>query len=249
MVSGQDQNLIFGVNPVVEKLKASSQEVLEILVSGVSDREALRSIRMEAQRLGIRIVSVDRKLLDKLAGGYRHQGVVARVKAYRYLSFDDMIERIAPLSVCERILILDGVTDPRNFGAILRTADGAGVHYVVIPKDRSVEVTPLVTKASAGATHHINVVKVANLRRAIKDLKQHGYWAAALDAQSRDTIYEKDFPARLAIVLGNEGSGVRPINLRECDFAVSIPMLGKVPSLNVSVAAAVFLYELVRQSR
>ena len=244
-----DQDLIFGVNPVVEKLRAAAQDVLEILVSDVSDRAALRSIRWEAQRLGVRIVSVDRNTLDKLAGGQRHQGVAARVKAYRYLSFDEMIERVAPPSVCERILILDGVTDPRNLGAILRAADGAGVHYVVIPRDRSAEVTPLVTKSSAGASHFVQVVKVTNLRRAIADLKKQGYWVAGLDAQSPATIYEKDFPARLAIVLGSEGSGVRPINLRECDFAVSIPMLGKVASLNVSVAAAVFLYELLRQSR
>lgn len=245
----QEQNLIFGVNPVIEKLKASFGDVLEILVSDASDREALRSIRHEAQRLGVHIVSVDRKMLDKLAAGLRHQGVVARVKAYPYLPFDDMIDRIKPQSVCERILLLDGVTDPRNFGAILRTADGAGVRYVVIPKDRSVEVTPLVTKASAGATHYVNVVKVTNLRRAISDIKQHDYWVAGLDARSRDTIYKGGLPARLAIVLGSEGTGVRPINLRECDFTLSIPMLGKVASLNVSVAAAVFLYELLRQSR
>lgn len=245
----KEQNLIFGVNPVVEKLKASSCELLEILVSAGSDREVLRSIRHEAQRLSVPIVSVDRRTLDKLSGGFRHQGVVARVKAYHYTPFDEMIERITPQSVCERILILDGITDPRNFGAILRTADGAGVRYVVIPRDRSVEVTPLVTKASAGAAHYMNVVKVTNLRRAISDIKQHGYWIAGLDAQSRDTIYEKEMPARLAIVLGSEGSGVRPINLRECDFRLSIPMRGKVASLNVSVAAAVFMYELLRQSR
>jgi 23S rRNA (guanosine2251-2'-O)-methyltransferase len=245
----QEQNLIFGVNPVAEKLKASLDDVLEILVSDTSDREVLRSICREAQRLGVRVVSVDRRMLDKLAAGHRHQGVVARVKAYRYLSFGEMADRIKPQSVCERILFLDGVTDPRNFGAILRTADGAGVRYVVIPRDRSVEVTPLVTKASAGATHHVNVVKVTNLRRAISDIKKLGYWVAGLDAQSRDTIYRGDLPARLAVVLGSEGTGVRPINLRECDFTLSIPMLGKVASLNVSVAAAVFLYELLRQSR
>ena len=245
----QDLDLIFGVNPVVEKLRVSSRDVVEILVSDPSGRTALREICREAQRLGVRIVPVDRRVLDRLSSGHRHQGIVARVSAYRYLSFDELIERVASPSVCERILILDGVTDPRTFGAILRTAEGAGVRYVVIPKDRSVEVTPLVTKASAGASHSIGVVKVTNLRRAIFDLKQRGYWVAGLNPQSRETIYDKDFPARLAIVLGSEGRGVRPINLRECDFALSIPMLGKVASLNVAVAAAVFLYELLRKSR
>jgi 23S rRNA (guanosine2251-2'-O)-methyltransferase len=245
----KNQNLVFGINPVLEKLNASSQDVLEILVSDASDRPALRSIRQEAQRLSVRLVPTDPKMLDKLVGGHRHQGVVARVEAYRYLSFEQMIERVAPPSVSERILILDGLTDPRNFGALLRTADGAGIRYVVIPKDRSAEVTPLVTKASAGATHHVNVVKVTNLRRTIADLKRQGYWVVGLDAKSRETVYDRNFPARLAIVLGSEGRGVRPINLRECDFTVSIPMLGKVASLNVSVAGAVFLYELLRQSR
>jgi 23S rRNA (guanosine2251-2'-O)-methyltransferase len=245
----KSQNLIFGVNPVLETLKASSQDVLEILVSEISDRSALRLIRQEAERLGLRLVSAGPKFLDQLVGGHRHQGVVARVKAYRYLPFKDMVGKIAAPSMSERILILDGLTDPRNFGALLRTAEAAGVRSVVIPKDRSVDVTPLVVKASAGATQHVNIAKVTNLRRAILELKEHGYWIAGLDAKSGETIYETNFPAKLAILIGSEGSGVRPINLRECDLTVSIPMLGRVSSLNVSVAAAVFLYELLRQTR
>lgn len=242
-----DSNLVFGVNPVLEILKAGAEGVIEILLSETSDRSALRLVRQEAQRLDVRLISVSPKVLDQLVAGYRHQGVVARVKVYRYFSFTDMIEKTAA-SVSERILILDGVTDPRNFGAILRTADAAGVRYLVIPKDRSADVTPVAVKASAGAAHHINIVKVTNLRRAIMDLKEHGYWIVGLDSASKETIYGRTFPARLAIVIGSEGSGVRPINLRECDLTVSIPMLGKVSSLNVSVAGAVFLYELVRQT-
>ena len=120
---------------------------------------------------------------------------------------------------------------------------------MVIPKDRSVEVTPLVIKASAGATQHVKIAKVTNLRRAILDLKEHGYWIAGLDAKSEETIYETNFPPRLAILIGSEGTGARPINRRECDLTVSIPMHGRVSSLNVSVAAAVFLYELLRRTR
>ena len=243
----RNQNLIFGINPVLEKLKAASRDIVEIFVSDVSDRSEMRLMRQEAQRLGLRLVPVGAKTLDQLAGGHRHQGVVARVEAYRYLPFPEMIERVAPPSISERILILDGLTDPRNFGALLRTADATGVRYVMIPKNRSVEVSPLVTKASAGASYHLNVVKVTNLRRAIVNLKENGYWVVGLDTKSRETVYERDFPTRLAIVIGSEGSGMRPIILRECDLLVSIPMLGKVASLNVSVAAAVFLYELVRR--
>ena len=245
----QSHQIIFGVNPVLEKLNASSEDVQEILISQHSDRSALRNITREAARLGVRLVNVDRKLLDGLVGGQRHQGVVARVEAFRYLAFAKLLERIAPAAIAERILVLDGLTDPRNFGALLRTAEAAGVRHVVIPKDRSVEVTPLVVKASAGAIHHLDISKVTNLRRAIADLKKNGYWVVGLAAGRPESIYERSYPARLVIVLGSEGTGIRPINLRECDFLVSIPMLGQVPSLNVSVAAAVFLYELFRQSR
>jgi 23S rRNA (guanosine2251-2'-O)-methyltransferase len=245
----QSHQIIFGVNPVLQKLNASSKDVQEILISQDSDRSALRNISREAARLGVRLVNVDRKLLDGLVGGQRHQGVVARIEAFRYLAFAELLERIAPPSIAERILILDGLTDPRNFGALLRTAEAAGVRHVVIPKDRSVEVTPLVVKASVGAIHHLDISKVTNLRRAIADLKKNGYWVVGLAAGSAESIYGRSYPARLVIVLGSEGTGIRPINLRECDFLVSIPMLGQVPSLNVSVAAAVFLYELFRQSR
>jgi 23S rRNA (guanosine2251-2'-O)-methyltransferase len=245
----QSHQIIFGVNPVLEKLNASSEDVQEILISQDSDRSALRNITREAARLGVRLVNVDRKLLDGLVGGQRHQGVVARVEAFCYLAFAKLLEQIAPASIAERILVLDGLTDPRNFGALLRTAEAAGVRHVVIPKDRSVEVTPLVVKASAGAIHHLDISKVTNLRRAIADLKKNGYWVVGLAAGRAESIYGRSYPARLVIVLGSEGTGIRPINLRECDFLVSIPMLGQVPSLNVSVAAAVFLYELFRQSR
>ena len=242
------QDVIFGVNPVLETLKSSSQDVLEILVSESTDRPVLNLVRQEAQRRGVRLSSVGSKLLDRLVQGQRHQGVVARVQSYRYLSLAELIETIDGSAPVERILILDGLTDPRNFGALLRTADGAGVRHIVIPKDRSVDVTAVAVKASSGAAQHVNVVKVTNLRRAILDLKEHGYWVVGLDAKSKDTIYEVNFPQRLAILLGSEGTGARPINLRECDLRVSIPMLGKVSSLNVSVAGGVFLYELLRQS-
>ena len=146
-------------------------------------------------------------------------------------------------------MILDGIVDPRNFGALLRTAEAAGVQHIVIPKDRSVEVTPLVVKASAGAAHHLSIYKVTNLRRSLQALKQAGYWTVGLAVGAKENFYDRDYPDKLAIVLGSEATGVRPINLRECDFLVSIPMFGKVASLNVGVAGAIFLFELVRQQR
>jgi 23S rRNA (guanosine2251-2'-O)-methyltransferase len=195
------------------------------------------------------LVRVHPKTLDRLVGGQRHQGAVARVQAYAYLSFTDLLKEVSLSSAASRILVLDGLTDPRNFGALIRTAEAVRVSHIIIPKDRSVGVTPVVIKASAGAVHHVKITKVTNLRRAISDLKEYGFWTVGLDGGSPETIYDKIFPERLAVVLGSEGAGVRPVNLRECDFAVSIPMLGKISSLNVAVAGAVFLYELLRQDR
>lgn len=244
-----DENIIFGINPVLEKLKASTGDILEILITENAGRAPLREISQQATRLGLALVHVHPKTLDRLVGGQRHQGVIARVGGYAYLPFDDLLKEVSTSSSAQRILVLDGLTDPRNFGALLRTAEAVRVSYVIIPKDRSVGVTPVVVKASAGAVHHVKISKVTNLRRALSEIKEYGFWTVGLDGNSTETIYDKIFPTRLAIVLGSEGAGVRPVNLRECDFAVSIPMLGKVASLNVAVAGAVFLYELLRQDR
>ena len=245
----QNENLVFGVNPVLEKIRASSADILEILISDGSDRVALRRIGQEAARLGLRVVTVQRKVLDRLVAGQRHQGVVAKVAAYGYLPFEELLQKISATTDLEWILILDGLTDPRNFGALLRSAAAVGIRYVVIPKDRSVEITPVAVKASAGAAYHVSITKVTNLRRAISQLKERDYWVVGLDSGSPASIYEKSYPPRLAIVVGSEGKGMRSLILRECDFLVSIPMLGKVESLNVGAAAAVFFYELLRQSR
>jgi 23S rRNA (guanosine2251-2'-O)-methyltransferase len=242
-------NIIFGINPVLEKLKASSADIQEIIVAETSDRERLRSIIAEARGLGLNVTYLPARELDRLSQGQRHQGVLARVKAFPYPSFDELLERIANSTEADWILVLDGIIDPRNFGALLRTAEAAGVKHVVIPKDRSAEVTPVAVKASAGAVHHLHIYKVTNLRRSIQELKRSGYWTVALDAKAHESIYDRVYPEKLAIVLGGEGKGVRPVNLRECDFYVSIPMLGEVGSLNVGVAGAVFLYELVRRRR
>jgi 23S rRNA (guanosine2251-2'-O)-methyltransferase len=244
-----DENFVYGINSVREKLRAATKDILEILIADSSDRLPLRQLREDAEKLGLRITRVPAKTLDHLVGGQRHQGVLARLQAYEYLEFAKLLEQVSGATVAYRILVLDGLTDPRNFGALLRTAEAVGVRYVVIPKDRSVDVTPVVTKASAGATHHLDISIVTNLRRALIELKEHGYWIVGLDGESEESIYDRVFPDRLVIVLGSEGKGVRPINSRECDFLVSIPMLGKIASLNVSVAGAVFLYELLRQDR
>lgn len=240
---------IFGINAIHETVIAAPKSVREIVVSEHANHGRLQALVVEARRLGLPVSFRSTRELDRLAQGQRHQGAVAIVEAYVYPAFEELLQHIADAGVTEWIVILDGIVDPRNFGALLRTADAAGVRHVVIPKDRSVEVTPLVVKASAGAARHLNIYKVTNLRRALQELKQAGYWTVGLAVGAKECLYDRVYPERLAIVLGSEASGVRPINLRECDFLVSIPMLGKVASLNVGVAGAICLFEIVRQQR
>lgn len=239
----------FGVNPVAEKLRSSPREVFEIMmVSQGQSRAALRAIDAEAKRQGVPVRYVGSGVLDRLADGGRHQGVVAKVLSYAYSSFSGLLQELPSVSG-DRILVLDGLTDPRNFGALLRSAEGAGVRHVVIPKDRAVGVTPTVVKSSAGAVHYLKVYRVSNIRRAILALKQRGYWAIGLDAEAPADLYDKGYPEKLVVVLGAEGTGIRPLVKQECDFLVSIPMRGRIASLNVAVAGGIFLYELLRQSK
>lgn len=238
---------LFGINPVVEKLKASPQEVFEVMLSSGHQRAALRSIDEEARRRGLPVHYVEPGVLDRLADGRKHQGVVAKVNSYSYRLFNELLQELSSSPGHDWILLLDGLTDPGNFGALLRSAEGVGIRHVVIPKDRSVGVTPTVVKASAGAVHHLKIYRVPNLRRAILTLKEKGYWIVGLDAGAKEGIYARVFPEKLAVVLGAEGAGIRPLIRRECDFLVSIPMRGKIASLNVAVAGGVFLYELLRQ--
>jgi len=240
---------LYGINAIHETVIASPQSVREIIVGENANHGRLHALIVEARSLGLPISSRSARELDRLAQGQRHQGVVAVVEAYSYPAFEKLLHLIAKPNVKEWILILDGIVDPRNFGALLRTAEAAGITHVVIPKDRSVEVTPLVVKASAGAAHYLNIYKVTNLRRALQDLKLAGYWTVGLAVGAKECLYDRAYPDKLAIVLGSEATGVRPINLRECDFLVSIPMLGKVLSLNVGVAGAICLFEMVRQQR
>ena len=242
-----EDGLVMGVNPIIEKLRSSPEEISLIALSRGTLRPILRSIEGDAQRLGIKIDYLPAKELDQLARGESHQGVIARVRAYSYASALELKETAGSKPHPERILILDGITDPRNFGAILRTAEAAGVLDIVIPKDRSVGITPAVFKASAGAVTHLRVYRVTNLRRIISSLKRKGFWIVGLNADARQDYDTEQYSKKLAIVLGSEGRGIRPLIAKECDHLVRIPMAGKIASLNVSVAAGVLLYEVLRQ--
>jgi 23S rRNA (guanosine2251-2'-O)-methyltransferase len=182
-----------------------------------------------------------------MAGNGAHQGVVAVTSAKQYNDLADVIA--AKRGKYSLVVVLDGVEDPHNLGAILRTSDAAGANGIVIPERRAAAVTGTVTKASAGASEHLPIAKVTNISRTIEELKENNLWTIGLDERGTQTYDSLDYKMDCALILGGEGKGLHDLVKRKCDFLVSIPMLGKVPSLNVSVAAAVVLYEIVRQRR
>lgn len=228
--------IIFGIRPVVEALRSGRRKVFEVL-DAAGDGEVAKA----AKARGVAVKRATRQQVEDLARGGVHQGVVARVEPYPYSGLDEILATPEPL-----VLVLDGVTDPRNLGAVLRAADGAGASGVVVPKDRSVGITAAAVKASAGASEHVRVARETNLRRAIDRMKEAGLWVYA--AEVGGTLHTGlDLSGPAALVLGSEGRGVRRLVREGCDGTVSIPMLGAVESLNVSVAAAVLLYEARRQ--
>ena len=230
------QEVIYGIRPVIEALRSRRRKVFEIL-----DASGNGEVAEAAAASGVPLKRVPRIRIEELARGAAHQGVAARVEPYPYSDLGEILAVHDPL-----ILVLDGVTDPRNLGAVLRAADGAGASGGVIPKDRAVGVTAAAVKASAGASEHVPIARVTNLRRSIDRMKESGVWVYA--AEVGGTLYTKlDLTGPVALVLGSEGRGVRRLVREGCDGALSIPMLGAVESLNVSVAAAVLLYEARRQ--
>src|SRR4029077_16229789 len=240
-------NYIYGINAVAEALKARGRSFEWVGVS--KERHDLRLQRVvdECRRQGVAVRFLGRAELDRMAGNNAHQGVGANTSSKRYNDLDDVIA--AKRGQHSLIVVLDGVEDPHNLGAILRTADAAGADGVVIPELRAVGVTATVAKASAGASEHLPMAKVTNIARTLEELKEKNLWIVGLDERGLQTYDSLDYNMDCAIVLGSEGKGVHDLVAKKCDFLVSIPMLGKVPSLNVSVAAGVVLYEVVRQRR
>ncbi len=238
---------IYGINSVTEALKARGRAFE--WVGMAKERHDIRLQRLieDCRRLKIPVRFLQRTELDHMAGTGAHQGVVAVTSAKQYNDLPDVIA--AKRGQYSLIVVLDGVEDPHNLGAILRTSDAAGANGVVIPERRAAAVTGTVTKVSAGASEHMPIAKVTNIARSIEDLKEQHVWTVGLDERSKQTYDALDYNMDCALVLGGEGKGLHDLVKRKCDFLVSIPMLGKVPSLNVSVAAAVVLYEIVRQRR
>ena len=229
--------VIYGVRPVIEALKSGRRRVHEVL-----DATGSEDVSSEATARGTRVCRVPKGRVEELAPGAAHQGVAARVGSYPYSGLGEILAKPDPL-----VLVLDGVTDPRNLGAILRVADGAAASGVVIPKDRSVGVTAVAVKASAGASEHVRVARETNLRRAVDAMKDAGLWVYAAGSEGATPYTKLDLAGPIAFVLGSEGRGIRRLVREGCDGSVTVPMRGAVESLNVSVAAAVLAFEARRQ--
>jgi len=239
-------NLICGINPVLEALAAGTRHFDRLLVvKGLRNRRLGDAIR-RATRLGIPLRFEMRETLDRLAGGVPHQGVIAIVSPKPVLSLEQVLDTARAPAL---LVVLDGVEDPRNLGAILRTAEAAGADGVVLPERHSAGLSETVGRASAGALEHVRVARVGNLVQALTTLKERGVWVVGFDATGRERWDAVDLTRSVALVLGGEGRGIRRLVREHCDHLVAIPHFGHVASLNVSVAAGVALYEVVRQRR
>lgn len=238
------KDILIGRNPVIEALK-SGREIEKLLLVKGAEGSAAKIVAM-AREKHIPVFERDKAALDRIAEGKSHQGVIAYVSAYTYASLEEVLARAEALGEDPFIVILDNLEDPHNLGAIMRTAECAGAHGLVIPKRRSCGLTETVAKASAGAIEYVPCVKTANIGQTIDRLKEDGFWIAACDMGGQ-LYYKQDLTGRLAVVIGSEGSGISPLVKRKCDFTVSMPMRGEINSLNASNAAAVLMYEVRRQ--
>jgi 23S rRNA (guanosine2251-2'-O)-methyltransferase len=246
--TGQEEEIIAGKHPVLEALR-SGREINKIWIAEGAQKSMTAPITAEAKKLGIVVQFVDKRKLDAMASGVAHQGVIAQAAAFDYVEVDDILAIAKDRGEMPFILVLDEIEDPHNLGSILRTSECTGVHGVIIPKRRSASLTATVLKTSAGAAEHVAVARVTNLAQTIEKLKEAGVWVAGTDVSAAQDVYKSKFDMPLAIVIGNESKGMGRLIKEKCDFLVKLPMLGKLNSLNASVAAGVLMYEVVRQRR
>lgn len=242
----ENSNYIEGRNPVIEALKAG-REIEKIIIANGTKEGSINKIVAMAREKNIIIQNVDRSKLDSMSDTKAHQGVIAIAAMYTYKTVEDILQVAKDRNEAPFIIILDEIEDPHNLGAIIRTAECAGAHGVIIPKRRSVGITAVVAKTSAGAVEYLPVAKVTNISSTIEQLKKENIWVYGADIDGEDYYYEKDLTGSIALVIGNEGKGMSRIVKEKCDFLVKIPMKGKVSSLNASVATSVLTYDVVRQ--
>jgi 23S rRNA (guanosine2251-2'-O)-methyltransferase len=237
--------LLFGFHAVSVRLKVAPKSIKELHVDATRRDQRMKQFLAKAEEAGLHVIDSDDKRLEQLSGTHRHQGVVARVENINQShSLDDLLDSLTEPPL---ILVLDGVTDPHNLGACLRVADGAGVHAVIAPKDHAVGINATVAKVASGAAETVPYFMVTNLARTLGELKERDIWIVGASDDAPQNLYQSKLVGPTAIVLGAEGSGMRQLTRKHCDELVSIPMMGGVESLNVSVASGVCLYEARRQ--
>ena len=240
------EEIIYGLNPVLEALRGK-RRAFELFVSGSAADRRLEKLLAIAKEKGVPVRQREKGDIARLCGTEHHQGVALRIEAFAYTMVEDILTRQRNSGEKGLIVVLDGIQDPRNLGAIIRSAACAGAHGVIIPKDRAVGVTAIVEKGSAGAVETVAVAQVTNIAQTLDDLKREDYWIFGAVGDAPSTLYEHDFRWNVALVIGAEGEGIRPLVRKKCDHLVSIPVRGGVNSLNASVAAGVVLFEIVRQ--
>ena len=242
----ENEGQLEGRNALTEALKSGRTIDKVFIAAGEIDR-GLQRLAAQAKEAGAVVVPVDRRKLDAMSVTHAHQGVITLAAAHEYCSIDDILEEAAQRGEPPLLVICDELSDPHNLGAILRTAECAGAHGVIIPKRRSVGLTAVVAKASAGAVEYMKVARVTNINAAIQELKEKGVWIFGTAAEGSVPMYQADLTGPAAIVVGSEGEGMSQLVRKNCDVTVHIPMKGRISSLNASAAASILLYEAVRQ--
>ncbi|MBW1846221.1 MAG: 23S rRNA (guanosine(2251)-2'-O)-methyltransferase RlmB [Deltaproteobacteria bacterium] len=239
--------ILYGIHSVQESIKAGRRSFFEIYIKKDKISKRLEDIQSRAKDLNIQVHRIDDLALKKITGTDLHQGVAVKVSPYPIVGMGDLISIRKKDSGKHFILLLDNVVDPQNLGALIRTALCVGVDGIIITKDRSARLTPAVSRASAGALEHCLISKVTNLSTTIKALKENGVWIAGMDSEASQSVFEADLTISIAVIIGGEDKGIRPLVKKSCDFLVSIPQTGKIDSLNASAAGAVVMYEVFRQ--
>ncbi|MTI69879.1 MAG: 23S rRNA (guanosine(2251)-2'-O)-methyltransferase RlmB [Firmicutes bacterium] len=242
----KNQDYVEGRNPVIETLK-SGRDIEKIIIAKGTNKGSINKIIGMAKKRKIVLQYVPKSKLDSMSKTKSHQGVMALVAAYKYKTIDDILKLAEKRNEDPFVIILDEIEDPHNLGSIIRTAEGAGAHGVIIPKRRSAGLTATVAKTSAGAVEYLPVAKVTNISATIEELKEKGLWIYGTDMDGDSYYYQQELRGPIGIVIGSEGSGMNRLVKEKCDFLVKIPMKGKVSSLNASVAASVIMYEILRQ--
>lgn len=241
--------IIYGINPVSEALKSHPEYFKDILIAPGRAGQAAEKIKKLAEQHGIKCRTVAKEEIERLAQTSHHQGIAATLSEFQYADIEDILGKWKTSGEKAFILILDCIQDPQNLGSLIRTANAAGVHGVIIPKDRAAEVTPAVVKASAGTIEHMLISRVTNIADTILKLKEAGLWIIGIEAGGSQDIYSFDMNTDVAIVIGSEGKGIRRLVKERCDVCLSIPMKGAISSLNASVAGGIALFEVLRKRR